>query len=118
MGTSSAAGMSKLDTISISGKNYIQDVRIEIATTSPADLRYNDAGMMITSLHEMGHALGLWGHSNDPNDVMYVTGPAAGAILSARDVLSINALYSLTPDIKEAPEGTKVRTPSSEYVID
>jgi hypothetical protein len=45
-------------------------------------------------LHEVGHALGLGGHSPDPSDVMYesVAGTATG--LSARDRATLAALYA------------------------
>lgn len=44
-------------------------------------------------LHEVGHGLGLGGHSEDPGDIMYPVagGPATG--LSARDRATLRALY-------------------------
>lgn len=44
-------------------------------------------------LHEMGHALGLGGHSSDPSDIMYrsVSGSAVG--LSDADRLTLEKLY-------------------------
>jgi hypothetical protein len=101
----------------LSGRNYIQDVQIEIATTSPGGLPYTNNGMKISSLHEIGHALGLWGHSDNPNDLMYYTGPAIGYSISENDALTLNALYALRADVPEAPAGTKTRVPSFEYVI-
>ncbi len=46
-----------------------------------------------TMLHEMGHALGLGGHSPDSNDIMYrwVRSPAEG--LSERDRRTLQLLY-------------------------
>ena len=35
-------------------------------------------------LHELGHAIGLWGHSDDPNDVMYFAATAQKP--TARDI--------------------------------
>ena len=35
-------------------------------------------------LHEIGHAIGLWGHSDDPNDVMYFAATAKAP--TARDI--------------------------------
>jgi tetratricopeptide (TPR) repeat protein len=50
-------------------------------------------------LHELGHALGLGGHSTNPGDIMY---PSSAAIdqklpsLSARDIASVRRLYAQT----------------------
>lgn len=51
--------------------------------------------LYLTMLHEVGHALGLNGHSPDPGDVMYprVTGHARGA-LSPRDRETLRRLYA------------------------
>jgi predicted Zn-dependent protease len=117
LGQADAAGIAKLDSVTLSGKNYIQDVQIELATTSLSGLPYTNVGMKISSLHELGHALGLWGHSNDPNDLMYPTGPASGDSISANDALTLNALYARNADVPEVPAGTRARVPSSEYVI-
>ena len=43
------------------------------------------------ALHELGHAVGIWGHSANPQDIMY-THPIVDS-LSPRDVGTINALY-------------------------
>ena len=47
-----------------------------------------------TALHELGHAFGLWGHSNQASDVMAVS-PGAKPILqlSARDRATLGWLY-------------------------
>jgi predicted Zn-dependent protease len=48
-----------------------------------------------TVLHEMGHALGLMGHSDDPRDIMYPElSPAPGRGLSARDRNTLRQLYA------------------------
>ncbi|HEY9777920.1 MAG TPA: tetratricopeptide repeat protein [Planktothrix sp.] len=51
-----------------------------------------------TSLHEIGHALGLIGHSDRPGDIMYFTGenePTTEPHVSWRDVNTINKLYDI-----------------------
>jgi hypothetical protein len=49
-------------------------------------------------LHEIGHALGLHGHSPNPEDVMFsATTPAPFATLSKRDINTIRRVYDLPP---------------------
>lgn len=56
----------------------------------------NENEFLDTSLHEIGHALGL-GHSSSPADVMYSSGQALSGnkspSLSANDIARINRLY-------------------------
>jgi predicted Zn-dependent protease len=51
-------------------------------------------------LHEIGHALGLMGHSTRAKDVMYCSTPLVDREehLSARDVATLNALYAADVD--------------------
>ncbi|MFN5514632.1 MAG: peptidase, partial [Cyanobacteriota bacterium] len=41
---------------------------------------------LATARHELGHALGLWGHSPDPNDVLYYSQTATSPPISQRDL--------------------------------
>jgi len=47
-----------------------------------------------TMLHEMGHALGLGGHSDRKTDVMYARGRKSRVGLSERDRITLRALYT------------------------
>ena len=60
-----------------------------------------------TALHELGHAFGLWGHSDQSGDVMAVA-PGAKPLLqlSPRDLATLNWLYQqpgLAPTPAAAP---------------
>lgn len=62
-----------------------------------------------TALHEIGHSLGIMGHSYDKEDVMYMESDGGEDIFSAfksdfqalsyKDLNTINLLYRLIPDI-------------------
>ncbi len=47
-----------------------------------------------TARHELGHALGLWGHSDDPGDVLYRTQVAQPPPISPRDRNTLRRLYA------------------------
>jgi tetratricopeptide (TPR) repeat protein len=52
--------------------------------------------MVTASLHELGHAFGLWGHSPNPNDVMAAASEALAP--TARDVATLRQLYAMPVD--------------------
>lgn len=55
-------------------------------------------GFKGTCLHEIGHAIGLSGHSAERNDIMFMIAKSDGdaLVLSARDIKTARLLYSIS----------------------
>lgn len=58
--------------------------RLEPAVTVLLSPAQREAAMEATALHELGHAFGLWGHSEDPADAMAAV-PGAAPVLNLTD---------------------------------
>jgi predicted Zn-dependent protease len=43
--------------------------------------------------HELGHGLGIWGHSQNPTDVMYFAQVRTPPVISARDINTLKRVY-------------------------
>jgi predicted Zn-dependent protease len=57
-----------------------------------------DAEMRTVCLHEIGHALGLFGHSTNNEDIMFFCGtPSSTGALTERDRQTIGHLYQAYP---------------------
>lgn len=60
-----------------------------------------------TILHEVGHAIGLLGHSDGPADIMYVPHQYGVVQLSERDIQTLCTLYRLPPAFNYVAMGKK-----------
>ncbi|AFY55179.1 putative Zn-dependent protease [Rivularia sp. PCC 7116] len=49
--------------------------------------------LLAASRHELGHALGIWGHSKDKGDALYFSQVRNPPIISARDVNTLKKIY-------------------------
>jgi tetratricopeptide (TPR) repeat protein len=91
----------------------IQHVRIVILTADPTpDSPLTQNQLQAVCLHEIGHSLGLIGHSPKPGDIMFCSMPSAEAkvSLSARDVGTIRHLYTSDVQIAVLPHGASAKS--------
>lgn len=49
--------------------------------------------LLAASRHELGHALGIWGHSKDQGDALYFSQVRNPPMVSARDVNTLKKIY-------------------------
>lgn len=95
----------------------LQSMTIILYTTDPNGNFFSDKELYNTTLHEIGHALGIMGHSYSSEDLMYMSTdntsnfytPYRSAFqqISLKDLNTIELLYRLMPDV--------VNTPLSEF---
>ncbi|MFW6264151.1 MAG: matrixin family metalloprotease [Cyanobacteriota bacterium] len=53
----------------------------------------SQANTLATARHELGHGLGIWGHSLDENDALYFSQVRNPPKISVRDVNTLKAIY-------------------------
>lgn len=108
MGMPEAGAVSQLSALAVGGKTYFTDVRIDIRTTTAAGDPEPDSMVRVFSAHELGHALGIWGHSDRSSDLLY---PTAGSVTvpSPRDLATLAKLYSLSPEVTQIQAGSRGR---------
>lgn len=87
-------GITKTSHITIQGKIHLHKTKVLISKTDPWRFIQSDAELLKVTLHEIGHAIGILGHSNSINDIMYYsTASTKNTSPSLRDIDTVNKLY-------------------------
>lgn len=89
----------------------LKKMTITLYATNPSGYYFSSTELYNTVLHEMGHALGIMGHSYNSDDLMhmsydgdnrYTQHRSSFQALSSRDINTVKLLYKLIPDITNA----------------
>ena len=92
----------------------LQKMTITIYDKNPRGEYFSDKEIYNTVLHELGHALGIMGHSYSTDDLMYMSSRetqdkiftrfrSSFQYLSAKDLNTLRLLYNMTPTITDTP---------------
>ena len=92
---------------SISSKKLLEHMNLTFYRTNPRNESFTKDMIYNTAIHELGHTLGIMGHSDNPNDLMYAmkddeSSPWYGSFrqgLSIRDLNTLVLLYRMEPTI-------------------
>ncbi|MBQ8886325.1 MAG: matrixin family metalloprotease [Candidatus Gastranaerophilales bacterium] len=88
--------------------NTLKRMDVNIRRFSEKGRTYTKEQIYSLALHEIGHALGLSGHSADSRDVMHHTGDMVTPEtrvkqISDRDINTLNLLYKMVPNVIDTP---------------
>lgn len=91
------AGATDLD-IDVAARELRLPIRVFVDPRSLPDDPAIEPCLALTSIHELGHALGIFNHSDDPDDIMYVD-PEVD-LPSDRDKRTAEAAYHTLPNLQ------------------
>lgn len=92
----------------VSGNKILQKMELNFYKTNPKMQNFSAREIYNTALHEIGHTLGIMGHSDNPSDIMYSSSDGASLYafytsslqyLSLNDLRTLALLYRLQPTI-------------------
>lgn len=96
--------------------NHLKNMVITIYDKNPKGEYYSDKELFNTVLHELGHAMGIMGHSTAKTDIMYQEAHNKGFFkpysddyhnITSKDINTIKLLYMLEPDVSDVYDTDK-----------
>lgn len=95
----------------ISSKKILKRMHLTFYKTNPRNKRFSEDEIYNTAQHEIGHTLGIMGHSNFPMDLMFseqdkvskYMPSLTSQALSTRDLNTLILLYRIEPTITNTP---------------
>lgn len=70
-----------------------QPTAIALRMTVQISPNYSGVALLATIRHELGHALGIWGHSPNQNDALYFSQVSNPPSISQRDLNTLKRIY-------------------------
>ena len=86
-------------------------MQIKFNVKDPFGNYFSEQFIYDTALHEIAHALGVMGHSDFPDDILYLYSNGEQAknenipLLTQRDINTVNLLYEIKPEITNNYDG-------------
>ncbi|MGK7954688.1 MAG: peptidase [Crocosphaera sp.] len=74
-------------------KFYIKNNKLFHKMIIKISPRLSEIATLSAARHELGHGLGIWGHSLDENDVLYFSQVSASIPISSRDINTLKKIY-------------------------
>lgn len=90
--------------------NQLKNMEITFYLKEPSGKNFSPNQVYNTALHEIAHALGCMGHSDEKTDIMYLTKDSKNVIndkrefLSEADINTIKLLYEIKPEITDSAD--------------
>lgn len=96
--------------------DQIDYMEVKIATFDIQGKPQSSDIIYAVAIHELGHSLGLLGHSDNPGDIMFAENQHVIAP-SKRDLNTIRRLYSTAADINNLPASDRQKDPNREETL-
>lgn len=100
----------------ISNEELLKNMEIKFYVKSPSGNFYSQNQVYNTALHEIAHAMGVMGHSNNKKNIMYLTKDNVGEFEDSRDELTLADINTMKLLYKIKPEITNSETISGDYL--